>query len=141
MKLKEINFKSDGLKTINDSDMEFKFENCNIVLIVKVDGTVIDIKKYNEEKNSVVEIEKAFNTDIDISGEIRIEYEYGFYEYTRIDMEDEFLCYKYKEDKIYINKNFNTIFIKIEISNGKSILFDSDNNLIGFIISESIPFA
>ena len=121
--------------------MEFKFENCDIVLIVKVDGTVIDIKKYNEEKNSVVEIEKAFNTDIDISGEIRIEYEYGFYEYTRIDMEDEVLCYKYKEDKIYINKNFNTIFIKIEISNGKSILFDSDNNLIGFIISESIPFA
>ena len=49
---------------------------------------------------------------------------YGFYEYTKIEMNDLFSHYKNEKEDIYILENSDIVFIEIKISNNKSVLFD-----------------
>ena len=137
MKLREINFEANKKILINDSNMELQFKRCNIVLVVTKEGIVVDIKKETEEKEKILENNKIYNIDLSIYGEIKIEYKYGFYEYTKIEMNDLFSHYKNEKEDIYILENSDIVFIEIKISNNKSVLFDNNNNLIGFIIKRN----
>ncbi len=137
MKLREINFEANKKILINDSNMELQFKRCNIVLVVTKEGIVVDIKKETEEKEKILENNKIYNIDLSIYAEIKIEYKYGFYEYTKIEMNDLFSHYKNEKEDIYILENSDIVFIEIKISNNKSVLFDNNNNLIGFIIKRN----
>ena len=90
MKLREIDFEANKKTLINDSNMELQFKRCNIVLVVTKEGIVVDIKKETEEKEKILENNKIYNIDLSIYAEIKIEYKYGFYEYTKIEMNDLF---------------------------------------------------
>lgn len=124
MKLREINFEANKKILINDSNMELQFKRCNIVLVVTKEGIVVDIKKETEEKEKILENNKIYNIDLSIYAEIKIEYKYGFYEYTKIEMNDLFSHYKNEKEDIYILENSDIVFIEIKISNNKSVLFD-----------------
>ena len=137
MKLREINFEANKKILINDSNMELQFKRCNIVLVVTKEGIVVDIKKETEEKEKILENNKIYNIDLSIYAEIKIEYKYGFYEYTKIEINDLFSHYKNEKEDIYILENSDIVFIEIKISNNKSVLFDNNNNLIGFIIKRN----
>ena len=52
-------------------------------------------------------------------------------------MNDLFSHYKNEKEDIYILENSDIVFIEIKISNNKSVLFDNNNNLIGFIIKRN----
>ena len=137
MKLREIDFEANKKTLINDSNMELQFKRCNIVLVVTKEGIVVDIKKETEEKEKILENNKIYNIDLSIYAEIKIEYKYGFYEYTKIEMNYLFSHYKNEKEDIYILENSDIVFIEIKISNNKSVLFDNNNNLIGFIIKRN----
>ena len=137
MKLREINFEANKKILINDSNMELQFKRCNIVLVVTKEGIEVEIKKETEEKEKILENNKIYNIDLSIYAEIKIEYKYGFYEYTKIEMNDLFSHYKNEKEDIYILENSDIVFIEIKISNNKSVLFDNNNNLIGFIIKRN----
>ena len=131
LKLKMIDFTGKSENVVSERDMIFSFNNEEIKIYLSyVTGELkkIEIASENEKIEKEIELEAILKFK---GNSVVLDYEYGLYEYVKIEIEDNLEKYWADGKTVYL-KEGKRIFLEVEIWEGYLIFFDDECRMAGF---------
>ena len=131
LKLKMIDFTGKSKNVVSERDMIFSFNNGEIKIYLSYEtGELkkIEIVSKNEKIEKEIELEAILKFK---GNSVILDYEYGLYEYVRIEIEDNLEKYWADGKTVYL-KEGKRIFLEVEIWEGYLLFFDDECRIVGF---------
>ena len=131
LKLKMIDFTGKSENVVSERDMIFSFNNGEIKIYLSyVTGELkkIQIVSENEKIEKEIKLEAVLKFQ---GNSVILDYEYGLYEYVKIEIENKLEKY-WADGKIVYLKEGKKIFLEVEVWEGYLLFFDDECRIVGF---------
>ena len=126
-----IDFTGKSENVVSERDMIFSFNNGEIKIYLSYEtGELKKIETVSE--NEKIEKEIKLEAVLKFQGNsVILDYEYGLYEYVKIEIENKLEKYWAAGKTVYLKKG-KKIFLEIEIWEGYLLFFDDEYRMAGF---------